>query len=209
MFRVGFRIAVVFALLCSVAGAATVDKPRARELFRQGTQHYKLGEYQEALTAFKEAYRNFEEPSFLFNIAQCHRQLGQKQDAMRFYRTYLNDVPEAPNRAEVKTLIASLDAAIKQEAEAKRGEPQGTLSPPPEPERHAMTTQVAAHDNALTASAPEKPAKKPLVKQWWLWTAVGGAVVAVGLGVGLGLTLKPGPSAPAVDSTLGTFHPSF
>ena len=39
---------------------------------------------------------------------------------------------------------------------------------------------------ALVISQPEKP-KKPLIKQWWLWAAVGGVVlVGVGLGAGLG-----------------------
>jgi hypothetical protein len=37
-------------------------------------------------------------------------------------------------------------------------------------------------------------------KKWWLWTIVGGAVVAVGLGVGLGVGL----SSSAPSSRLGT-----
>jgi Tetratricopeptide repeat len=48
-------------------------------------------------------------PAFLFNIAQCHRQLGNKQEAIKFYRSYLRKVPDAPNAEEVRKLIASLE----------------------------------------------------------------------------------------------------
>jgi len=50
-------------------------------------------------------------------------------------------------------------------------------------------TEVVVHDNgsSTVVVAKQQQPKKPLIKQWWLWTAVGaGVVVAVGLGAGLG-----------------------
>src|SRR6185436_1309128 len=90
-------------LLCMPAHAQ--DKSRAKESYRQASQHYKLGEYREALAAFKEAFRHVEDPSFLFNIGQCHRQLNEKPEAVRAYRTYLAEVPHAPNRSAVMQMI--------------------------------------------------------------------------------------------------------
>ena len=95
-------LAIVGVLLSVQSPGAAEDKQKARVAYRLATQHYDLGEYKEALTAFKDAYRNFEDPAFLFNIAQCHRQLGDTVLAVREYRAYLRKVPDASNRDEVR-----------------------------------------------------------------------------------------------------------
>ena len=46
---------------------------------------------------------------WLFNIAQCHRQLGRNEEAVRFYRTFLSKVPNAPNQKEVRAMIVKLE----------------------------------------------------------------------------------------------------
>ena len=64
-------IAIVAVVVALAPSAHAEDKQKAREAYERATQDYDLGEYKEALDAFKEAYRNFEDPAFLFNIAQC------------------------------------------------------------------------------------------------------------------------------------------
>ena len=88
----------MLALLLLAGNAHAEDKAKAREAFRVGTQHFKLAEYEQALDSFKEAYRNFESPVFLYNIAQCERQLGHKREAVREYRAYLNNVDQETTR---------------------------------------------------------------------------------------------------------------
>ena len=76
-------------LICLVAiapSAGAEDRTKAQQAFTEGRQHFDLGEYKEALESFKLAYRNFEDPTILFNIAQCERQLGHKEEAVAFYR---------------------------------------------------------------------------------------------------------------------------
>jgi tetratricopeptide (TPR) repeat protein len=185
-----------------LAGSAHAeDKAKAREAFRVGTQHFKLGEYAQALDSFKEAYRNFESPIFLFNIAQCERQLNHKQEAIRFYRQYLADAKDATNRDEVQQIIAKLQSALDEERAAAAKPPQGTIesAPPvtPPPSTSNATT--------LTASAPPPPPPTPVYKKWWLWTAVGGAV-AIGLGVGLGVGLGANSSG-LPSTTFGSAKP--
>src|SRR5262245_26223280 len=97
---------ILLLLAFATSTAHADDRDKARAAFRLGSQHYVLGEYREALVAFKEAYRNYEDPSFLFNIAQCERQLDQRADAIRAYRMYLVASPNAVNREEVRGLIA-------------------------------------------------------------------------------------------------------
>jgi tetratricopeptide (TPR) repeat protein len=123
---------VVVGLILSAGAARADNKAAARESFKEGTRRYDLNEFQSALEAFKRAYLQYEEPAFLFNIAQCHRQLGDKVEAVKFYKTYLRKVPSAPNRAETERLIATLETAIEQQEKSKP--PTGTIDvPPPAP----------------------------------------------------------------------------
>src|SRR4051794_18724921 len=95
------RAAVFVAVTIAFIPSAHADnKEKARALYRAATHHYDFGEYQQALDGFKEAYENYEDPAFLFNIAQCHRALGHKQEAITLYKSYLRKKPDAPNRDE-------------------------------------------------------------------------------------------------------------
>jgi hypothetical protein len=81
----------------------------SREHFNQGTRHYDLGHYQEALGEFEAAYMGVPDPAFLFNIAQCHRKMGHDKEAVGFYKSYLHNAPNAPNRADVQKRIQELE----------------------------------------------------------------------------------------------------
>src|SRR5262245_42170604 len=106
-----FLPVTTLVLVAALGGNAAATKERAREAWKRATTHYNLGEYDQAFEAFKEAYREYEDPSFLYNLAQCHRQLGHKTEAVRFYKTYLSQVPDASNRASVEQAIATLENA--------------------------------------------------------------------------------------------------
>jgi hypothetical protein len=208
--------ALLSLVLCCQAYA--MDKVKAREHYRIASQHYDLGEYKDALDGFKEAYRNYEDPVFLFNIAQCHRQLGNKLDAIRAYRTYLLKVPDATNREAVRDMVAKLDKQLADEAAAKREPPQGTLTPgeakpvektvpqtPVEPPPQVKSDEPPPAPIPAPAETVEKPKETPVYKKWWLWTIVGG-VVALGVGVGVGVALTtPGPT-PMEETNFGTVH---
>jgi tetratricopeptide (TPR) repeat protein len=191
--------ALVLGLVVLLASPALgANKAAAREAYRRALQHYNLGEWAPALESFKEAYRNYEDPSFLFNIAQCQRQLGQKQDAVNSYRAFLRERPDAPNHEEVKKLITSLENELREEQEVKRQPPHGPLhtDEPPHPTENVVVT---------APPEPPTPRSKPVYKQWWLWTVTGVVVVGIGLGVGLGVGLSGAtsyPSTPAGDGVV-------
>jgi len=102
--------------LATAVAALVQDGPveRAKDLFAQGKKHYELGEFTPALELYKRAYRAKALPAFLFNIAQCHRKLGQHKDAIAMYQSYLVGVPDAPNKEVVESLIAESEAALAQ-----------------------------------------------------------------------------------------------
>ena len=202
------RLLVAFALLVSFGRtAAAEDRAHARAAFRAGSQHYNLGEFQQALDSFREAYRNYEDPSFLFNIAQCERQLGHKREAVREYRAYLNNSENADNRESVRQTITQLEREIAVEDQRAVAAAAAAQAAKPAPETAAVAPKPTVEPTAetLTASAPP-PERKPAYKKWWVWTIVGG-VVAAGAATGLVFALRP--SSPSATTSLGTSHPSF
>jgi tetratricopeptide (TPR) repeat protein len=197
----------LLALLILVAPAHADDQARARAAFKQGSRHYNLGEFQQALESFREAYRNVDDPSFLFNIAQCERQLGHKREAVREYRAYLNNAPDnISNRDAIKQIVTQLEKEISDEQATTKMPPTTVTPPPPPPPLIATPTARPADDGAsLTASAPPRDQHKPAYKKWWVWTIVGG-VVAAGAATGIALALTHG-STPSAPTTLGTRSP--
>ncbi len=198
-------LAIVLLLAMGPGRAYAENKAIARDAYGEGTRLYDVGEFKAALEMFKKAYLNYEEPTFLFNMAQCYRQLDDKREALKMYKSYLRKQPAATNRDEVERIISSLEKALAEEQHALRAPPEGTIKPAPEPKR--PTTSVDATTPAaqqLTASAPPRPAARaPLYKRWWVWTAVGVAAAAVAVGVGVGLTYRN-----SFDTTLAGFSHS-
>ena len=146
------RGVVAAALVCALAGVAFADnKEVAKQAYSEGKRQYDLGEYEAALTAFKKAYLNYEEPVFLFNIAQCYRAMGDRAGAVRSYRAFLRNWPKAPNREQVERIVSELEAAIAQDQTVRAAPPQETLSPPKSGE---PPTPEAAHAEAQPKPAP-------------------------------------------------------
>jgi tetratricopeptide (TPR) repeat protein len=129
-------VAVALASLAALAAPARAQTPpgpitgEAADDYRKGATAYDLGEYQPALEAFKDAYRLVQDPVLLFNIAQCHRKLGQVAEALSFYRSYLRRAPQAEHRAEVLRHIEEMErlAAQKPAAASPAVPPPGDRS---------------------------------------------------------------------------------
>jgi tetratricopeptide (TPR) repeat protein len=180
----------ILAFCCLLAisdAAALADKEGAKASARRAMQHYNLAEYEEALKAFKDAYRQFEEPALLFNIGQCHRQLGHKQEAITFFRTYLREVPDAPNREDVKRLNATLEQEWAAERASRVTPPQGMIAPP-------EVTSKPSTPPVIVATAPPSPT--PPRRKLWIWGVVAGAVAVVAISVGLGVGLSASERDP-------------
>jgi len=179
------------AVVSLTSSAHAEDRVKARKMFESGRQHFDLSEFKQALDDFKEAYRNYEEPSILFNIAQCHRQLGAKEEAVRFYRVYLAKLPNVANRVQVEDAIAKLERAITDERSARISQPHDTLAANP------------GNASVIVVAPTPPPPPSPVYKRWYFWTPIVVGVVGIGLGVGLGLGLKPSPQS--AQTALGTF----
>jgi hypothetical protein len=170
----------------------------AREHFKSGASAFFRGEYEAAIQEYTTAYRLKKDPALLFDLGQAHKAAGHPAEALRFFKQYLIDLPAAMNRAEVEAKIASLEAIAKDGVAATAPSNLPATNPvTPAPTQTAPTT--------ISKPKEHLPSPKPLYRRWWLWTAIGGAV-AVGIGVGLGVAFAPGPSAPALNPSAGTFR---
>ena len=189
------RLSYVLVILLVATRVYAADDPNsARKLFMSGTKHFDLGEYEQALSDFKEAYRIKDDPVLLYNIGQCQRMLKHNEDALRAYKTYLSRATDAVNRADVERKIATLQEAIDKQNRAAELPPRDVIqhdqAPPP---------SVVAPTPVVVAVAPA-PERTPVYKRWWLWTAVGGVVVVgVAVGLGVGLTQHKDSLFPAVS----------
>jgi tetratricopeptide (TPR) repeat protein len=100
------------AVVSPSATAARSPAILAKTRSNRGTTLYNLGRFAEALAEYESAYLSVQDPPFLFNIAQCHRKLGNNKDALESYRSYLRVAPAAPNRAEVQKHISELERQV-------------------------------------------------------------------------------------------------
>jgi tetratricopeptide (TPR) repeat protein len=128
------RVLVVaaVALVVLAANAARADpESEAQEHFKRGVKLYNLGHFQEAIPEFEKAYDLDPQPILLFNIAQSHRQNGNKERALFFYRRYLEQEPNATKRADVEQRMKELSQSLEQENEQKQKPPTEVSPPPP------------------------------------------------------------------------------
>lgn len=199
---------IVFGLVLIAAGGAIADTNRARQLFQQAQTKYNLLHFDEALKLFEQAYEEKPDPVFLFNIAQCQRQLGQYELAAKSYRAYLVQRPDAPNHDDVLARIADMEkAAQEQRASAP---PQG-VTPPAE-------TTAPATPPAAVATAPEPPPQTappaPVHARPRTLTIVGGVLTGLGGaallgGMAAGLVAKSDGDAVSADARNGAeFDPN-
>jgi tetratricopeptide (TPR) repeat protein len=200
------------------AKAKAPDEKEARRLFQRAELSFNLGKFGEALTDYQSAYEAKPLPGFLFNIAQCYRNLGDSERARFFFRRYLALDPRTPNRRRVEELIdemtKQLDARQAEHAAAPAsssgGEPKPVEPAPAVPPALPAAPVAAASSPEstpgvvatplVTAAAPSE-APSPVWKRWWFWTGLGAVVVGGVVATLLltrGDTRAPG-SLPPID----------
>ncbi|HWK89661.1 MAG TPA: hypothetical protein VNP72_06680 [Longimicrobium sp.] len=203
--RSGWWVCVAVGLLALAplsARAASGEaraQAEARAKFSEGNAAYEQARFQKALDAYVEAYRLLPLPGFLFNIAQCYRQLGQPEPAATFYRRYLAQSKQPPSNAPlVHELIAEMDAAAnKPEQKAPALRKQAA----------EVAERRARQDSERSRTVASKPASargevqgESLAKKWWVWAGAGAVALAAGGIVYAATAPQPRPT------TLGTIR---
>jgi len=148
---------------------------RAKKLHAEGQKLFDLGKFGPALAKFEAAYESKPIPGLLFNIGQCHRNLGDYDAAIFSFRKYLKLLPEADNREAVREYIDQLE----HEKQRQSSNDLSLIEPDHDPDHQVDVV---------------KPAGKPFYKKWWFW----GGIAAVGAGTA-GVFLLSGGGPPSTD----------
>ena len=93
----------VMMLVASPVSAARRQQDSSQAQARAAAQvakgAYERGDFEAALASFEKAYALKQVPGLLFNIAQCHRQLGYDEPAIAYFQRFLEI---GPNPAQAK-----------------------------------------------------------------------------------------------------------
>ena len=110
---------IVVAMLADRARAEPDVSPVARRFSDQGRALHELGDYDEAIVAYKQAYLISPSPGILFNMAQAYRLAGDCANAAMLYRRFL-EKSEDPSASRIarRQLAAVEPCASKAEAAA-------------------------------------------------------------------------------------------
>jgi tetratricopeptide (TPR) repeat protein len=198
------------------AGAQTPEaRQQAKEKFQEAQTAYHLGEFQKALAAYTEAYRLLPLPDFLFNVAQCHRQLGNAESAAFSYRRYLDLATKAKghppdNAALTQELLVEMESQARQQK--TRRQPARDAAPAKKPGTLASQGTEAgekrvkqADSRQLTSVPTPAPAatveQGGLHKQWWVWAGAGAVVL-----LATGGAVYAATSSQPRSTTLGTIR---
>ncbi len=168
------------------------DLEEAKALVQKAEVEFKLAHFDAALAGYTAAYQKYPTPALLLNLGQCNRMLKNYEQAIFFYKGYLRDKPDAPNRAAIEALIEDSKKALDQQKASAAADEQAR--------RHAEEAQAAqtqeqlriAEEQARAAAAARaatvtpKTTGSPALRAAGLATA-GVGVVAIGVGVVLGL----------------------
>lgn len=152
---------------------------RAKKLYNEGEKLFALGKFSAALTKYEAAFEAKPLPAFLFNIGQCHRNLGDFDAAIFSFRKYLKLQPDAQNRDAVLDYIDEL------EHEKERQSANDLALIPPDNDGPGTTTGPVDHPHRGT----------PIYKKWWFW----GGVAVVGAGVVGTAVVLGGGGPPGTD----------
>lgn len=142
------------------AESDTEKKQRAKEHYEIATRFYDVGKYGEAVKEYEEAYMLTGDAALLFNIGQAYRLWDRPEDAIRVYKNYLRQRPDAINRVDVEKKISDLEKVIEERRRGGAAQPaEAVSSPAPTP----PTAQVPplADGPAPIAPPPMAPPRQP------------------------------------------------
>ena len=123
-------IGIALTGMALTAHAQSADESRDREariLFQAGQLAFEEGRFDNALESFQRAYDLTQRPELLFNVGASLERLERFDDALVAFRAYLEQRPDADNRAAVEQRIRLLEVAAAANESAE--EPSRSAGP--------------------------------------------------------------------------------
>lgn len=167
----------------------------AKRHYDRGQKLFALQKFDQALEQFQQAFDAKPIPDFLFNIGQCHRNLGDYEAAIFSFKRYLKLAPDAPNREQVEELIGQLEEKQAAADAQKRGLGPRREGQSDRPRRARDRDRDRDGDDD---GDRDRAQGSPFYKKWWFWTSV----VVVGAAGGVGVYAATSGGGPP-DTSLG------
>jgi tetratricopeptide (TPR) repeat protein len=148
----------------------------ARQFYDNGKLAYDMGHFDDAVSQFERAYALRPAPLLLFNMAQCHRQLGHADKARHLYESFLRESAgaDSPQAAIAVEELEKLQRKLAEEerlaAERAAAEAAATEGRP---------SDEVGNTSAGAATPSSAEAGEGEMDDVLLWGAVGGGVVLV------------------------------
>jgi tetratricopeptide (TPR) repeat protein len=209
------RITIALSLAGAAGGArvahaqpANTDKAKAKtakQYVDAALAAQDAKDYDTAIELYQKAYALVPHPVLLFDIAQAHRLAGRVDNAITFYKRYLDADPNGPQASTAHDILAEIAAKRAAEAKQKEDERNAEEARKADEARKAQAARDAeakrkadealAKQQAVNAAKPEQPdtgeppaAAHPGRTQRIGGIVLGGAgVVASGLAIYFGL----------------------
>lgn len=146
------------ALNANAQQLSEADKKEAMKHFEEGQEQVKNGEFDGAYRSFLAGYQISGKPLFLFNMAECSRELGNQDRAIRDYEMYLSQEPNGTMSTKAKERLSELKAStpsqnsVTEDASAEVSEP-GSQAEAQSSETNENT--VTAVDRSITPDEGE------------------------------------------------------
>jgi len=143
------------------AAPVNTNKQMAKQLTKAGLEAQDAGDYDRAITLYKQAYAQSPHPVLVANIALAHRLAGRNDEALTYYERYLVDAPDGAEAGPSRVAVAELKAAgATSKPELLDLPPPATAEPKPaaapasprqslEPEPAGRTDTVASPGRSL------------------------------------------------------------
>src|SRR5580765_2321188 len=140
--------------LCLMPRLVLADPAAARAHFDRGRAYFEVDEYRKAIAEFKAAHIEKPDAAFLYNIAECHRRLGELSEALQFYRRFLATAPaDDKTRPVVEQRVADLKTVAD--------EPKVALVDTPTTGGDDLALGAPAPDAQPGATLVQSPAERP------------------------------------------------
>jgi tetratricopeptide (TPR) repeat protein len=189
-----FSVAMLAPISMSLAQnkpqASEADTKKAQELFKEAKQHFDLREFAETIPLLKEAYRLYPSSLFLYNLAQCHLELKQYEEAVSYFENFIDADPKSKSRSQAEKYLKTAKENLAAEQEQKRAADEAAR----EQERLAKMIELEKQKQ----NQPQQPVEKgkPIYAKAWFWSAIGGVALA-GTGTAVGVSIAK--SIPNTD----------
>lgn len=151
----------------------------AKQHFQLGDTLYKGGRFQEAAEEFEQAYKLSSRPKLLYNMYVANRDASNWPKAIESLRGYLDKVPDAPDRINLRARLQSMEEAAARQAEQDAKTAQAEQARLDAEARAAAEALAASERTPKTRTEVEHSIVPVILMGAGAAIAVGGAVTGV------------------------------